>query len=257
MTPEIFDNIHILYEDQDLLAVNKPSGLIVHADGRTKEPTLADWLIEKYPDIKKVGEPWRATDGSIIWRPGIVHRLDRETSGAILIAKTPEAFEFLKKQFQERRVKKMYRAFVYGIVKPPSAKGYGGARNDTEVIDKPIGRSRSDFRKWSAEYGARGDRREAVTTYKVLERGKEATYLEAYPETGRTHQIRVHLKAIGHPLVHDTLYAPKGKDILGFTRTALHSFSIDVVTPAQKVLHIEAPLPEDFKKAEKMLGDVA
>jgi 23S rRNA pseudouridine1911/1915/1917 synthase len=240
------DSIEILYEDNDLLAVNKPSGLIVHSDGRTKEPSLCDWLIEKYPDIKKVGEPWRATDGTIIWRPGIVHRLDRETSGALLIAKTPEAYEFFKKQFQERRVKKTYRAFVYGLVK-----------NDTGFIDKPIGRSKSDFRKWSAEYGARGDRREAATSYKVLERGKRATYIEAYPETGRTHQIRVHMKAVGHPIVHDSLYAPKGEHILGFSRMALHSFYIDVVTPAQKVLHIEAPLPADFKKAEKMLRDVA
>jgi 23S rRNA pseudouridine1911/1915/1917 synthase len=245
MTNDSYD-ITILYEDKEILAVNKPAGLIVHSDGRTKEPTLADWLMENYPDIKKVGEPWRATDGTIIWRPGIVHRLDRDTSGTIIIAKTPEAFEFLKKQFQERRVKKTYRAFVYGIVK-----------KDTEVINKPIGRSKSDFRKWSAEYGARGDKREAVTTYKVLQRGKDVTYIEAYPETGRTHQIRVHLKAIGHPIVHDTLYAPKGKNILGFTRTALHSFSIDVVTPAQKVLHIEAPLPADFKNAEKMLQTVA
>lgn len=235
-------NIPILYEDETLLALNKPAGLIVHSDGRTREPTLADWLMEKYPDIKKVGEPWRAINGTIIWRPGIVHRLDRDTSGAIIIAKTSEAFDFLKKQFQERRVKKTYRAFVYGIIK-----------SETEVINKPIGRSKSDFRKWSAEYGARGDKREAVTTCKVLQRGKEATYIEAYPETGRTHQIRVHLKAIGHPIIHDILYAPKGKDILGFSRTALHSFSIDVVTHAQKVLHIEAPLPEDFKMAEKLL----
>lgn len=238
--------IIIVYEDDNILAVNKPAGLIVHSDGRTKEPTLADWLMENYPDIKKVGEPWRAIDGTIIWRPGIVHRLDRDTSGAIIIAKTQEAFDFFKKQFQERRIKKTYRAFVCGIVK-----------RDTEVINKPIGRSRNDFRKWSAEYGARGDKREAVTTYKVLQRGKEATYIEAYPETGRTHQIRVHLKAIGHPIVHDSLYAPKGKDILGFSRTALHSFFIDVVTPAQKVLHIEAPLPADFKNAEKMLQMVA
>ncbi len=236
----------VLYEHKEMLVLNKRSGLIVHSDGRTKEPTLTDWIIEKYPEIKKVGEPWRATDGSIIWRPGIVHRLDRETSGAIIIAKTPEAYEFFKKQFQERKVKKTYRAFVYGIVK-----------DEKGLIDKPIGRSRNDFRKWSAEYGARGDRREATTGFKVLEKGKLATYVEAYPETGRTHQIRVHMKAIGHPIVHDTLYAPKGQNILGFERMALHSFSIDVVTPSQKVLHIEAPLPEDFKKAEKMLGDVA
>ncbi|MCK9351652.1 MAG: RluA family pseudouridine synthase [Candidatus Paceibacterota bacterium] len=247
--------IQILYEDETLLALYKPAGLIVHSDGRTKEPSLSDWLMEKYPDIKKVGEPWRATNGEIIWRPGIVHRLDRDTSGAILIAKTPEAFEYLKKQFQERRVKKTYRAFVYGIIKPVFVKGFGEAKEALQVIDKPIGRSRNDFRKWSAEYGARGDKREAVTTYKTLARGNEATYIEAYPETGRTHQIRVHMKAVGHPVVHDTLYAPKGKEILGFKRLALHSFSIDVVTPSHQVLHIEAPLPQDFKNAEKILKE--
>jgi 23S rRNA pseudouridine1911/1915/1917 synthase len=239
---EKFPDIRILYEDNDLLALYKPSGLIVHSDGRTKEPSLSDWLIKKYPEIKKVGEPWRAQDGTIIWRPGIIHRLDRDTSGAILVAKTPEAFEFLKKQFQERRVKKTYRAFVYGIIK-----------NNAGTIQKPIGRSKSDFRKWSAEYGARGDKRDAITSYKILARGNEATMIEAYPETGRTHQIRVHMKAIGHPVVHDTLYAPKGKNILGFARLALHSFSIDVVTPSEKVLHIEAPLPDDFQNAEKLL----
>jgi len=234
------DAPEIIYEDNDILAINKPAGLVVHSDGRTEEPTLADWLMEKYPDIKEVGEPWKTEGGKMIWRPGIVHRLDRDTSGILIIAKTRAAFEYLKKQFKERNLKKTYRAFVYGLVK-----------DDTGIIKKPIGRSKSDFRKWSAEYGARGDKREAVTEYKVLAREKNTTYLEVYPKTGRTHQIRVHLKAIGHPIVTDSLYAPKKEKLLGFSRTALHAFSIDLNLPSGKPLHIEAPLPSDFEHALK------
>jgi len=236
-------DIKILYEDTDLLALDKPAGLVVHSDSKTKEPTLADWLVEKYPSIREVGEPWTAPNGEVIYRPGIVHRLDRDTSGVLVVAKTPESFAHLKKQFQERLAKKTYRAFVYGIVK-----------NDTGIIDKPIGRSTSDFRKWSAEFGARGELREAVTEYKVLERGKGATYVEVYPKTGRTHQIRVHLKAIGHSVVCDALYAPKQVCILGFNRTALHAFSLEIISPSGKLLRFEAPLPEDFMRAIKLLA---
>lgn len=240
----------ILYEDEDMLALNKPSGFVVHGDGKTKEFTLSDWILEKYPSLKDVGEPWftpnkvegKAPNGEIIVRPGIVHRLDRDTSGVLLIAKTAGAFEYLKKQFQEKKIKKTYRAFVYGKVK-----------NDTGVITKPIGRSTGDFRKRSAEFGARGSLRDAVTEYRVIKKGEEATLVEVYPKTGRTHQIRVHMKAIGHPLVSDALYAPKGKPLFGFTRTALHAFFIDLVSPRGRALHIEAPTPEDFITAEKIL----
>ncbi len=235
--------ITILYEDKDLLALDKPSGLIVHSDGKVKNATLADWLMEKYPHIREVGESWMTPSGEKIFRPGIVHRLDRDTSGVMVVAKTQESFAHLKKQFQERLAKKTYRAFVYGIVK-----------NDTGIINKPIGRSTSDFRKWSAEFGARGELREAVTEYKVLERGKEATYLEAYPKTGRTHQIRAHLKAIGHSVVCDALYAPKQACILGFSRTALHAFSLEILSPSGKPLRFEAPLPPDFLHAPALLN---
>jgi 23S rRNA pseudouridine1911/1915/1917 synthase len=238
--------ISILYEDKDMLALDKPAGLVVHADGKSEEPTLADWLLGKYPDLREVGEPWTAPNGEVIFRPGIVHRLDRDTSGVLVVAKTSESFAHLKKQFQNRLAKKTYRAFVYGIVK-----------NDAGIIDKPVGRSASDFRKWSAEFGARGELREAVTEYKVLERGKEATYLEVYPKTGRTHQIRVHLKAIGHSVVCDALYAPKRQKsslcILGFSRTALHAFSLEIFSPSGKSLRFEALLPADFLCAIKEL----
>jgi len=238
-------DIPIIYEDESILAVNKPVGIVVHSDGKSDDMTLADWILEKYPDMRDVGEPLVLGDGTKIIRPGIVHRLDKETSGVLVIAKTPEAFAYLKSQFQERNVEKTYRAFVYGRVK-----------NDTGVIDKPIGKSRSDFRKWSAEYGARGELRDAVTEYRVLKRGDEATYLEAYPKTGRTHQLRVHLKAIGHPVVCDALYASGKKCLFGFARHALHANTLTLTLSSGARLKLEAPLPEDFLLAEDLIHKV-
>lgn len=248
--------IPILYEDGEVLAVNKPAGLVVHPDGRTKEPTLADWLVEKYPAIRGVGETIPLTKGGIIEKWGIVHRIDRDTSGVLLVAKTQASFLNLKSQFQARTIKKSYRTIAHGIFKEKSG-----------MIKKPIGRSTSDFRKWSAEYGARGDLREAVTDYRVLGEGEaglptataqvggtKLSYLEVSPHTGRTHQIRVHLKAVGHPILCDKLYAPKSPCVLGFTRTALHAFSV-VFKGLDGVEHrAEAPLPEDFSHAIAELG---
>jgi 23S rRNA pseudouridine1911/1915/1917 synthase len=232
----------VLYEDDDVLAVNKPAGLVVHGDGKTDEPTLVDWILEKYPEIKKVGEPVRDAKGETIYRPGIVHRLDRGTSGVILIAKTKESFEFLKKQFQNHEVKKIYHAFVIGEMK-----------NDHGTIDRPIGRSTKDFRMWSAQRGARGEMREAITDYKVMFKTDGYSFVEVYPKTGRTHQIRVHFKAISYPLVGDSLYAPKRVNTLGFERLALHSYQI-IFTGLDGSSHtITAPYPDDFEKALLLL----
>ncbi len=231
--------ISILYEDADMLAVNKPAGLVVHSDGRTDEPTIVDWLLEKYPHIAEVGERVRA---------GIVHRLDRGTSGATLIAKTQVAFEYLKKQFQERKVEKIYHAFVYGRVK-----------NDEGVIDRPIARSRRGGALWSATRGKKGKEREAITEYKVLGRGSECSLVELRPLTGRTHQLRVHLKAINYPVVCDKLYAPNKPCLLGFSRLALHARSLTLTFPplrqgfagqaSERRITIEASYPADFQNA--------
>jgi 23S rRNA pseudouridine1911/1915/1917 synthase len=239
-------SIEILYDDTDVLVVNKPAGLVVHPDGHTVERTLCDWILENYPELKNVGEPLKMNNS--IPRPGIVHRLDRETSGALVIAKNQNVFLFLKKQFQDRVIEKNYRTFVYGVMK-----------NDNGVIDRPIARSKNDFRKWTAERGKRGEERQAVTEYQVLgripaavsENGDESgfSFLDVFPKTGRTHQIRVHLKAVSHPIVCDKLYAPKKERALGFNRLALHAFSIKFALPSGKDMKIEAPYPEDFKKA--------
>jgi 23S rRNA pseudouridine1911/1915/1917 synthase len=230
-------DIKIIYEDDNLLAINKPAGLVVHSDGKTKEYTLIDWIIENYPEIKNVGESVEY-NGHVISRPGIVHRIDRYTSGVLLIAKTQDSFLYLKEQFKERNIKKIYKAIVYGNVK-----------KDSGTIDRPIGRSSKDFRAWSAESTARGKLRDAITEYKTLKNSKNFSYLELHPKTGRTHQIRVHLKYIKHPIVCDSLYAPKKECALGLSRMALHAEFIEFTLLNGTKTMIEAPLPNDFEEA--------
>src|SRR3989338_8061994 len=161
-------SVSVLFEDNDVLVVNKPAGLVVHSDGRTKEPTLVEWVLKNYPKIKGVGDVLLVKDKGLrikdaersLDRSGIVHRLDRETSCVLLIAKNQTAFARLKKQFQRQQVHKTYHAFVYGSVK-----------QDDGLIDRPIARSRTNPVLWSATRGRRGEEREAVTEYRVLHRG--------------------------------------------------------------------------------------
>ena len=244
----------ILYEDADIVAVNKPAGLMVHADGRSTEQTLADWVVKTFPEARDVGESI-VTDEEIIERPGIVHRLDKETSGAMLVAKTTQGFDLLKSQFMDHSIKKIYLAFVQGV--PKNTRG---------LIDKPIGRSATDFRQWSAEGSARGEMRDASTRYVVKESGHGYSFVQVMIETGRTHQIRVHFKAIRHPLVADKLYGDvknkpgtvaenSVKNPLGFTRVALHSSILEFTNLEGKRVRVEAPLPEDFVHALNKLSE--
>lgn len=242
--------IPILYEDKDVGVINKPAGLVVHPDGHSKDKkqkTLVDWVLKKYPRIKNVGEPIILDDGTKILRPGIVHRIDKDTTGALIIAKNKESFEFLKKQFKDRKVHKVYQAFVYGDLK-----------DERGMIDRPIGRSSTDFRKWTAQRGVRGEMREATTYFKVLGKKDNITFVEAIPKTGRTHQIRVHFTAINHPIVQDKLYATDfyldKKQQLGFKRMALHARELEITLPSGKLLKITAPYPEDFEEALKKIN---
>ena len=230
----------IIYEDDAVLAVNKPPGLVVHSDGKIDEQTLVDFIVGIHPEMEKIGEPLKLSSGKTIHRGGVVHRLDKETSGVIVFAKNQETFLFLKKQFQERDVKKEYRAIVHGALK--EKKG---------VIDAPIGRSARDFRARAVGVSARGVRRPARTEYTVRAEAPPFSYLSVFPRTGRTHQIRVHLKSIGHPVVCDRLYAPRRACPGEIGRLALHAWSIELKTPHGLFLHLEAPLPDDF---EKILG---
>lgn len=229
--------IKILYEDEYILALDKPSGLLVHSDGRTKEETLVDWLNKNYPNLKEVGEEQILQNGQKIKRPGIVHRLDKETSGVILVAKTQEAYQFLKEQFQNRKVEKIYNAVVLGDFLEDKKGG---------KIEKFIGRNKSG--KWSA-LNIKNKSREAITEYKVLEQNKDFAYLEVKPKTGRTHQVRVHLKSISHPVICDKLYGHEEK-CLGFNRLALHAVSIKLELPNGIHIKIESPLPKEFEEAK-------
>lgn len=199
----------ILFEDEDVLVIEKPIGISVEE------------IAENYPNFS------------------LAHRLDKETSGVLVLAKNEEALESLKNQFQKRKVKKIYAAIVNGWVK----KDYG-------VINKPIGRTRSDPRKRHAGRGIVGKEREAVTEYRVKKRFEtpagKFTYLEIYPKTGRTHQIRVHMKFLNFPVVGDVLYNPSGVAPEGLTRMALHSKSIEFKTPADKTIKVESPVPEEI-----------
>ncbi len=244
--------IKILYEDSNILVIDKPSGISVHPAAeqtgsesskpvKVKQEFITDWVVKNYPKMKNVGEP-----AGEIQRPGIVHRLDRETSGAMLLAKNQKAFEFLKNQFVNREIKKVYHTIVSGSV-----------RNDRGIINKPIGRSPRDFRRYLAGRGARGEMREAITEYKVLKRFEishnKFTYLEVKPKTGRTHQIRVHMKYLNHPVVCDSLYnAPKSGQTdqscpKGITRMALHAREIEFKDLKGKTVKIESPLPKEFQ----------
>lgn len=239
-------SIPVLYEDEHVVVVNKPAGISVHASASNPdEYTISNWVKENYPDIKSWGEDEELEfqgETVSIERPGIVHRIDRDTSGCILIAKTEPVWKFLKRQFKEHDIKKKYQAIVHGV--PKNMRG---------IITAPIGRAGGSLvdRKASGA-DARGTLRDAVTRYVVEKTAKLAdtsfALVSLYPETGRTHQLRVHMKHIGHPIIADPLYGKKNVESLGFTRTALHAQNISFKTPNGSV-SVEAPFPGDFMHA--------
>lgn len=257
--------VNILFEDKNVLIIDKPAGVMVHPDGKSKIKTIVDWLLLNYPLLKNVGEPFiiERSGGrkEKIPRPGIVHRLDKETSGVLLVAKNQKTFIFLKEQFQNHRIKKVYRAFVYGYVSDPKASLATGKRG---VINVPIGRSQKDIRAYTAGRGAREPLKEAITEYIILnkftdtkntdkkgESEHQYTYIEAYPKTGRTHQIRVHMRYINHPVVSDPIYRGAKEMSLGMNRLALHACSVTFTLPSGELITIESSLPADFKKVIK------
>lgn len=230
----------IIAENEYVVALDKPAGLICHSDGRTVEPSVAEWIAERYPECVVVGEPWVSPQGERVRVCGLVHRLDRTTSGVLIAARTQETYDFLKGEFKARRVEKEYRAIVYGRMP-----------EDVGRIVAAIERSTVPPKKWMAVPCEEGHVRAAITEWRVLACGEDAqgipySYLSVRPMTGRTHQIRVHLASIGHPIVSDHLYAPERTSILGFTRPALHAFSISFVLPNGERERYEAPLPADL-----------
>ena len=220
----------IIYENKDVLVVNKPAGINVHPDKNHQTGTLIQEILKIHLEIKNVGED--------LLRPGIVHRLDKDTSGIMIIAKNQPTFEYLKNQFQSRKIKKTYIALITGEL-----------RQKNGVINLPIGRSKSSPVKRLASPKARGKLREAITEYKILENFNNYTLVEVYPKTGRTHQIRVHFKAIGHPIVCDKLYSKSISCPFGLSRQFLHASSLELTLPDKSQNRFEAGLPDDLEKA--------
>ncbi len=225
-----------VYEDSDILVINKPYGLIVHPkNAEDKQPSLTDWVIENYPELKNVGEPFIAS-GTPLARAGIVHRLDKDTSGLILIAKNQSAFDYLKNLFQTHKIQKHYYALVYG--KPKQSSG---------TINAPLGRIGMK-RTTRLEGKKLIDGKESVTEYKTIKNFAKYTLLDVSPKTGRTHQIRVHLKSVGHPIVGDPVYTPKGwQRPKSLDRLFLHAYKLEFPAPDGKRLTIEADLPDDLQ----------
>jgi 23S rRNA pseudouridine1911/1915/1917 synthase len=223
--------LNIIYSDENIIVLNKPAGIQVHPDSNEKKTTLVNALIYKFPEIKNVHDE---SLGAYL-RPGIVHRLDKDTSGVMVIARNQTSFDELKETFQERRVHKKYIALLHGQIK--DRKG---------IITKPIARAGSYKKQVIAGAKTKTKIRGAVTRYKLLKKLGDYSLVEAEPLTGRMHQIRIHFFSIGHPVAGDKLYRLKSqKTVTSPERQLLHSSSLDFNLFGQK-FSFSAPLPEDF-----------
>ena len=225
--------LEVLYEDNDIIVVNKPKGMVVHPANGNPDGTLVNAIMAICKDsLSGIG-------GEI--RPGIVHRLDKNTSGAIIIAKNDKAHIALSNQLKNHEIKKTYFALVRGIVKESNA-----------TINMPIARSKNDRKKMAVDKNGK----EAITHFKVLKRFDKCTLLEVNIETGRTHQIRVHLSHIGYPIIGDDVYS-NGKNRWNVKGQCLHAKSLDFKHPITgKQIHIEAPLPKYFTDILKELESI-
>ncbi|MEB3310613.1 MAG: RluA family pseudouridine synthase [Snowella sp.] len=225
--------LEILYEDSSLIIVNKPAGLVVHPSPGHAEGTLVNALLAHCPDLVGIGG---------VERPGIVHRLDKDTTGAMVVAKTDQAFQHLQAQLKAKTARREY----WGIV-------YGTPKTETGTIDLPIGRCPRDRQRMAIVPVEKGGR-ESVTHWRILERLGNYTLMEFQLETGRTHQIRVHSKHLGFPIVGDPVYSSGHSLGVNLPGQALHAHRLSLIHPVtEEVITAIAPLPESFNKLLKTL----
>ncbi len=236
-------DIPVLYEDDDVVVISKPAGIIVHPMNDTdRRPSVIGSLVASRPGMKKVGDPSTGSGRGSKLRPGVVHRLDRAVSGVMVVAKNDKAFEELKRQFAGREVEKEYAALVYGRM--PKDEG---------TIDFKIARSKTLGRMVSRPEGQEG--KEALTEYDVVDRFKTATLVDVRIHTGRTHQIRTHFKAIGHPVVGDALYHTKIVNIrpIEMDRLFLHAKRLSITLPDGTRKTFVSELPDELTALLKTL----
>ena len=236
--------LNIIHEDKDVIVINKPAGLVVHPVNFQMTDTLVNGLLSYCPKIRNVGEDKL--------RPGIVHRLDKDTSGVLVIVKNNKAFQYIKSQFKNRKVQKTYIALVHGKVTPKTAQ-----------IEKPIARNKFNPLKMTVlkAQASQPSLKDALTKYKVLRYINKYSLLEVHPKTGRMHQIRVHLSSIGHPVAGDEKYsskfnpksrsAPTGQEVksskLRLDRQFLHASKLNIKLPDGTYAEFEAKLPKDLQ----------
>lgn len=228
--------VQIMYEDKDIVVVNKPKGMVVHPANGNYDGTLVNALLGMYEDKSD----WSFSEDEENFRPGIVHRLDKDTSGLLIVAKNDVALMKMSKEIQERKVTKKYIALVKGNVP-----------DDEATIDLPIARSTKDRKKMAVDEKGKN----AVTYFKVLKRYDRYTLLELKIATGRTHQIRVHMSYIGHPVVGDEVYS-NGKNEFEVKGQMLHAWKLEFIHPITgEKINLEAPVPEYFKEILEKLND--
>ncbi|MFC1622829.1 RluA family pseudouridine synthase [Patescibacteria group bacterium] len=227
--------IETVFENRDFIVINKQSNISVHPDNKNNKDTLVNGLVARYPEIEDV----RDTDEWSYLRPGIVHRLDKDTTGLMIIARNQKAFDALKEKFKNREITKKYQAIVYGKVSPEEG-----------VIDKPLARSTNYKKQVIAGQKTKTKVRDAVTEYKVLKQFEKYALVEASPKTGRMHQIRVHLFSLENPIVGDRLYKRREfrcEDFIGADRQMLHAHSLEFELFGEKY-NFTADLPKDFQQ---------
>jgi len=234
----LFPEPQILYENQNFLVINKPAGINTHPTFKNiNQPSIASWFILKYPQAKNVGED--------PLRPGIVHRLDKDTSGALILTKNQKAFLYFKDLFLKKKIQKQYLVLVKGEMK-----------KDQGVINFSLTRSRSSGKRKIilSQKQTQKKVKTALTTYQVISIYKGYTLLKVEPKTGRTHQIRIHLASIGFPVAGDSLYGVSPKNQFVFPRQMLHAQKIIFLAPNDQRLSLEAPLPYDFQQVLKTIA---
>lgn len=236
--------LNVVYEDEDVVVLNKQAGISVHPSINEPSGTIANALIAKYPEIQSVG------DDPV--RPGIVHRLDKDTSGLLVVAKNQKAFEFLKKEWHPPdRMTSVSRAGEGKVVKKYLTLVLGHLKNEKGEIKSELTRSIKDFRKRMVVRPEKNsektiDGKLAITEYRVIKIYKDYSLVEVYPKTGRTHQIRIHMASLGTPVAGDKIYGKNKEVPNGLTRQFLHAYYLKFSLPDGKSVALESDLPDDL-----------